>query len=324
MAHLFDRPVPMGSDRIEDIRDRIASGSSYGDILKSYPMLTKTLYSRLGGTFPIPKITINDEYTKVITGGDVKSKVSLAMDKEVVIGMLLGDGNIARSSNCKLTHTFSFVHSFEQLGYVKLGYELLKPYVNRIRMIPFDGMSECAFQVLLRSTEYFRLLYDLFYTEEVPEKKNPQKNVIKAGVIELITPRVMAFWVMDDGKRYGNKCSITVGKQSFYTFSQFEKFVGVLSDRVGYPLRAREERVSYEIACSSGLIEAIKEYVWPDFHYKVNKLPDELGGAYRDMEWFKKWMQCRESIKHPADGKVLSAEQNKEFTKHLMRVRGLR
>lgn len=278
----------MSSKRIEIIENKIRTGTSLEDLQKEYP-ITKKLFLKLGGILPLKAIRINDDYIQIITGQDKKESFDSPIDKEAIIGTLLGDGNIYKVKSSP-TYTFSFAHTWAQMGYVKLKYELLKPYINKVRLDFCKGFKDYSFHVYLKSLDYFNNLYHLFYTE-TKIKENPQKNVMKPEIINLITPRVFAFWFMDDGKCYGNGFQISIGKQPYYNFKVFEKFVDGISNKLNYDLKAAEEKNSYQIRVSSEaksqIISQINPYIWPDFFYKIKTTPNQIGFSYREKNGLK-------------------------------------
>jgi len=295
----------MSSSRIVDIMQRISRGSSFDDLRAAYPMMTRTLFEKLGGVFPAKSITVNDDHVQLITGADLKTEnpdYSL-LDREVLLGTLMGDGNVAQAG--ARTHTFSFGHSWEQMGYVKLKYELLKNFVSRVYLAQpsEDGLRDYSFNVYLRTMPFSGQLYREFYTAVVEGKEHPQKDLLKEFVFERLTPRSLAFWAMDDGKRYGKGFSITIAKQPFYSFKVFTELVHSVSDRYGYHCYPREEKTSYEMTfdqagCRDFLVDAA-QFLWPDFYYKFGVPPDDLGQAYRGQEWFETWQRVKGAIRHP-------------------------
>jgi hypothetical protein len=101
---------------------------------------------------------------------------------------------------------------------------------------------------------------------------------------------------MDDGKKYGSgkyMFTITIGKQPYYKYGDFKRFVGLLNDKLGLDMRAREEGISYEITTTPGKAEGtfdkIKDYIWPYFSYKFGVEPMECGSIYKRLSWLSEW-----------------------------------
>jgi hypothetical protein len=283
------------SPRIGDIKNKIILGYTLEDPKKEYP-ITKALFLKLGGTIS-DYITMNDHpFIKVIVGDGEIPKICTPIDNEAVIGTLLGDGNIHRYGND--TCIFSFAHSASQIGYVKLKYELFKYYVNRVRYLKNTTNDYYSFHVILRSLPIFHDYYRLFYTGDKEGKKHPQKYLFREDIVNIITPKVLAFWLMDDGKKYGSgkyRFAITIGKQPYYTYDNFNKFVGLLNDKLSLGLIAREEKISYEITTIPDKAEEVflklKDHIWPYFSYKFGVAELECGSIYREYSWYLNWKE---------------------------------
>jgi hypothetical protein len=283
---------PSVSPRITDIKNKIVLGYTLEDLQKEYP-ITEALFIKLGGKIN-KYININHPLIYDITGDDLKSEQIMPLDTAVIIGTLLGDGNIFKYGDN--TCVFSFAHSEPQIGYVKLKYELLKSYVNRIRYLKNTTNKYYSFHVLLKSLPIFSEYNELFYTAIKEGKKNPQKYLFRDEIIDLINLRTFAFWLMDDGKKYGSgkyMFSITIGKQPYYNYDKFNDFVGKLNDKLGLDMRAREEKISYEITTASDKVEEtyykLKDYIWPYFSYKFAVAQSDCGSIYTTLPWFLEW-----------------------------------
>lgn len=287
--------------RITDIRNKIATGSTLEELQKEYP-ITRTLFFKLGGKSPLQTVRINHPYIREIIVDGIIPEIKTPIDRDVIVGVLLGDGNIYKSLNTPDTCSFSFGHSVKQTSYVKLKYEILKPYVNRIRLWR-NPKGFFSLHVSLTCLKVFSDLYALFYTARKPHKSNLQKYLFCRDVVDLINHKSFSFWLMDDGKKYGSgkyMFSITIGKQPYYSYDSFSDFVGMLSDKLGFKLRAREEKISYEITPEIGraeeIFESLKGFIWPYFSTKFRVDPIECGSEYRKFSWFQKWENYRASL----------------------------
>jgi hypothetical protein len=286
--------ISCGNSRIEDIKHKISIGYNLDDLKKEYP-ITKALFLKLGGVIP-KYLNMNHPAIKEIVGDGLIPEVSGPLDTEVIIGTILGDGNIYNYGNGYCV--FSFAHSAPQIGYVKLKYDLLKSYIQRIRYVKNINNDCFSFHVLLRQLPVFFDYYKIFYTANKDGKKNPQKYLFSDKVVNLITLRTFAFWLMDDGKKYGSgryMFSITIGKQPYYTYKDFKRFVGILNDKLSIDMRAREEKITYEITTTSGTAEKvyqkIQAYIWPYFSYKFRVALEDCGQVYRELPWFLDWRE---------------------------------
>jgi len=288
----YQLPMASGSSRIADIKNKITLGYTLEELKREYP-ITRALFKKLGGVIP-QYITMNHPLVREIVGDGKIPSQSSPLDTDIIIGTVLGDGNIYNYGHD--TCIFSLAHSTPQISYVQLKYELLKFYVNRVLYLKNTTNDFYSFHVLLQTLPIFFDLYKIFYTAEKVGKSHLQKDLFKEEIINMLNPRVFAFWIMDDGKKYGSgkyMFTITIGKQPYYKFRDFQKFVGLLNDKLGINMRAREEKISYEITTTPGEAEdvfyKIKDYIWPYFSYKFGVSLADCGQVYRDFPWYSKW-----------------------------------
>lgn len=287
------KPRKGETKRIKDIRQKIAAGYAYEQLKKSYP-ITRALFKRLGGVSE-KYITVNNLFAQEIVGsGVVSSSDNLKIDHDLILGSLLGDSNIFRYNGT--THVLSCAHCTSQASYLKLKYELLKPLVGRVLYSKNSTNDFFHYEMILKASLMLRDYYKLFYTESRSDKNHLQKHVMKEEIVDRMTHKALAFWIMDDGKKYGKRryaFSISIGKQPYYSRDIFESFVGALNEKLNIDMRARIEKYSYEITTSAGteedVFDKIKRYIWPYFSYKFSALVEDCGSAYRNLPWFSEW-----------------------------------
>lgn len=112
--------------------------------------------------------------------------------QEVLLGSLLGDGHLfTRSSN--ETAGFSEGHSMAQSEYTRWKAGVFEPFTLDIYEGEkrSDGKVYKSLSFRTHMCTHFRSWYDLFYPANV--------KVFPANLHELITPRALAIWYLDDG-----------------------------------------------------------------------------------------------------------------------------
>lgn len=295
----------MGSNRIEDIRKRIVRGESLSQISELYP-ITRALYEKLGGVIPKKPITMNLEAMELLIGTQRKD-LKEPFDPEVLIGSLLGDGNIYKHKGGKTTYNFSFGHSWSQIGYVKYKLECFRSRISRIRLCePYIGLKDYSIHCHFESGSELKPYYDLFYTQSVGSKTNPQKYVLNPKIVDELTLRALSIWLMDDGKKYGNgrySFTITTGKQPYYDFESYKKLVHAINEKLDMRFYPAEEKLSYEMRCSGEgaehNYEKLKDIVMPYFGYKFGVTSDECGDEIRSQPWYGPWDKVQSTLQHP-------------------------
>jgi hypothetical protein len=141
--------------------------------------------------------------------------------KDLLVGILLrklGDGHIVRRSSAgysKLTYTqiavshkeyFDYVFSF----FIPFCVEDYKPHIKQVR----DYRTKKIYSSVTFTTMQlpcFNVFKDMFYLANV--KKVP------SNIYELLTPRGLAFLIMDDGSRQGSGLHLSV-----YAFTNEDGF----------------------------------------------------------------------------------------------------
>lgn len=118
---------------------------------------------------------------------------------EILIGLLLGDGHLqCRSGNSRFIYGQSSLRKYH-LNYFYHIFELFKPYISKefkVKSRTFmdkrtkNTYSSIHFATLtLPCFTYYR---NLFYNAE-------NKKIVPSNIDQLLTPRGLAYWIMDDG-----------------------------------------------------------------------------------------------------------------------------
>lgn len=129
------------------------------------------------------------------------------VQKEILFGTLLGDGNITKVKNSYQGRTN---HSLSQIEYCTHKRSLLENLTyeiaftdKKLKQFPDKIYKQCYF--CLKPNENLKDLYLDFY---INGKKDVPLN------LDLLTPQALAIWFMDDGTKSG-KCSISIATCSF-------------------------------------------------------------------------------------------------------------
>lgn len=254
------------------------------------------------------RINSLDIYGKEYTGNQ-NSPTDL--QRQIIIGTLFGDSGLYWSTKDK-TAFFKCEHCWGQIGYCKAKIELLKPfsfspYIDK----PTTGGGYQDYQVgfSCHASEYFADLRNVFYNQAVSGSPHLQKDILQLSLWEQqLTPISLAFWVMDDGKKNGSAFCISIGKQlghpemnKLYTYERLDSCVYGLNKRFNFDFKAHEDKGSFYISVTKGsnVIEAIRDYILPDFYYKLNIKPEDCGRFYEDFDWYKEWQKSRLNLIHP-------------------------
>jgi len=221
--------------------------------------------------------------------------------KQLLLGSLCGDSGVYMVGTggaylrCE--------HSWKQLTYAKTKLELLKPfsfspYINK----PNKKNQDYQVGFSCHTSEELVYYRNLFYTETVNEKNHLQKNIFKPEIWLMHTPISLAFWLMDDGKKYGAGFGIVIGKHYYYTRTVLEQNVDLMNKRLGIDLYVAEEKLCYMICArkKAAAIEKVKDYILPDFSYKIGI--KECGKFYEQFDWWQAWKSQKKKYLIPVYG----------------------
>lgn len=291
-----------------EIKRSVAEGISFDILKKRYPLMTRNLYVKLGGRIKRTRFKKNSPLIRAIIGSSESEAIERGHpDHDFLIGSLLGDGHIEVISDNEYTQTslYRTGHCWAQAGYVKLIYEILKPFSSALTVkSPNRGMQDYHVHFTTISSRHFNRYRNLFYQHSV-DIGHKKKDVLNEDIIDHLSWRSLAFWIMDDGKHRGGKyCfSLPIGFQNHYTDDRAKRFTEALSEHFNLRFHWGKEKTAYQLYLLKESVQVVRSkilpYIWPDFFYKFRCLSQECGEVYRSKRWFKEWEASRRKISHP-------------------------
>ena len=145
------------------------------------------------------------------------------LQKEILVGTLLGDATIAKTK--AIAFNIKFEQKLAARDYVNHLYEIFEPYVGtppRVRNITGGGANRSLRRLRSKDRQSlwfrtyrhidFKFYYDLFYK---------QKKRVPKLIHKLLTPRALAYWFMDDGSYYYNKSKTHQQKVYYFNTQSF-------------------------------------------------------------------------------------------------------
>lgn len=147
--------------------------------------------------------------------------------KEILVGILLGDAHIVQRSstgNSRLVYAQTAVAHKEYFYYV-LSFFLpfcTKDYTPQSRIV-VDNRSKKTYTAISFTTMQlpcFNEFRAMFYVSNV--------KIVPSNIYELLSPRGLAFWLMDDGSRHGSGVHISVYS---FTNTDVDKLMFTLQDK---------------------------------------------------------------------------------------------
>ena len=221
-----------------------------------FTLLTKSKYST------IVKKSLSSSERVLITIPEDKS--------EILIGILLGDGHIVRKSstaNARLVYAQTAIKHKEYFNYVLSHFIdfCTKDYNPQSRTV-VDNRTKKIYSAISFTTMQlpcFNVFREMFYSLNV--KKVPY------NIYDILTPRSLAFWIMDDGSRKGSGLHISV-----YAFSNedMDRLMFTLQDKFNFRCsihfnRDKKPRIYIFKESMDNLISLVKPYFIKEMLYKL-------------------------------------------------------
>ena len=190
------------------------------------------------------------------------------LQKEVVIGTLMGDSFL--SSNGVL----SMSHAFHQIDYLRRKHALLAPLSRPIayeESVTDDGVVCFCFGFYTVQHAWLKELRKSFYPNGT--------KIFPASVLESLSVRSLAYWYFDDGHRDegSNLPSIALGP---LTDENSLEVARTVSERFGldaylppYCMGTSCKSLCFRASCTDVFYSLIKEFATPDM---LHKLPEKF------------------------------------------------
>jgi len=134
---------------------------------------------------------------------EIIKRIPLAKEqREMVIGTLLGDGCIAPHGRNKKTYRLIISHCEKQKDLVFYKKAVLGNFVNNINIRKDKRKNSIMYTFNTVTHNEFKFFYDLFYENN--------KKIIRDELVNYLSLRSLAFWIMDDGSNNITKNNINL------------------------------------------------------------------------------------------------------------------
>lgn len=170
-------------------------------------------------TASVTKKTYNDGKTRALIKG--KSDMELSPEQfDILVATALGDSSIEKTDpkhNARVSFQQTFPNHAAYLSHLYLKLQNLTGSKPKVQIRKPDPRTEKIYSSFVFKTLRFPVInkiYDLFYVNGVKR--------VPLNIVELLNPRVLAYWIMDDG---GTQTS---GTLQIHTNSFTEEEVGIL------------------------------------------------------------------------------------------------
>jgi LAGLIDADG DNA endonuclease family len=196
------------------------------------------------------------------------------IQKEVLIGTLLGDSTIPKQQN-KAGYNVKFEQTSRQQDYIWHLYELFLPFVGtppKVRAIT-GGKAKDRESIWFRTYRHiaFKFYYDFFYPVDTQDLSQRKKKVPKT-IHKVFTPRALAYWYMDDGTWSKESNHYILNTQGFI-YSDICILQKALKYCFNLDTSIHKDKTFFKLyiqsQCKLLFRDLIKPYVLESFSYKL-------------------------------------------------------
>lgn len=192
----------------------------------------------------------------------------LGEQREILIGVILGNGHLETQNNGR-TYRLKIEQSIRHKDYVEHLYQTFKDWVNtppRIRLrTGKDGTKTKMIGFQTYSHSAFRFYARQFYPDG-------RKRIPKL-INKWLTPRVLAYWFMDDGSLKWRLSRAVILNTQGYTQDEVRKLTLLLKAKLGLEARMRKQQEGFQICiCGKPLerfLKLVRPYLLKEMWYKV-------------------------------------------------------
>ncbi len=196
---------------------------------------------------------------------------------DVIIGSLLGDAHLeCRSIGLRnpITARLRVHHGEKQKDYVFWKFQVLKAFVSREpREVSWDnpkrGLHEVSWYFHTTSLEELGRIHQSFYKDGM--------KILPENIFEMLTPRMIAIWFMDDGSRIGK--GFTLNTHGF-SYEEQLRIVDYLEHRHSITAHIVKDRTKFKIGIGAHdrdrFIKIVQPFIIPSMIYKMNSPRNDL------------------------------------------------
>jgi len=199
------------------------------------------------------------------------------LQKEVLIGLLMGDGHL--ESRDGRIYRLKIEHSYLQKEYVDWLYDIFKEWVLTPPQEKIQSLSGVQYKKFWFSTvSYgaFRFYGQQFYREK--------KKILPKLIHKWLSPLAIAVWFMDDGSIKSNRHRALILNTQSFSISELQRLIRFLKEKYGIEMKPRKQsRKSIEIYqlitvgdTVEKLVQVIEPYILPSMRYKLGILGNKI------------------------------------------------
>lgn len=192
-------------------------------------------------------------------------KKSLELDivqHEIIIGTLLGDASMSTRKG-KPCYSIKFEQGEAHAEYVNHLYEIFEPFTGSPPAWRWIDTKRTRRSLWFRTYRHDSLIYywNLFYDNS----SGQDRKIVPKTIAKLITPRVLAYWFMDDGCQTSDHKSYCINSQGFEKHES-EMLCDILKQKFNITASIQKDKNSWRIYIWRESAKAFRELVQPYIH----------------------------------------------------------
>lgn len=192
---------------------------------------------------------------------DYKQSLKLTdVQDDVIIGTLLGDASMSHRGG-KPHYSIKFEQGEAHAEYIKHLYKIFEPFTGTPPQWRSIDKQKTRRAYWFRTYRHDSFIYywNLFYGIS-PEKE--KCKIVPKNIAKLITPRVLAYWFMDDGSLCSSHKNFYINTQGFKKHES-ELLCNVLKEKFNITASVQKDKDSWRIYIWTESAKAFKELIEP-------------------------------------------------------------
>lgn len=193
------------------------------------------------------------------------------IQKEIIVGKLLGDAHLSNHQGKCRTYYFMIQHSLNQKSYVDWLYQYFEDWVRT----PPREKNQIVLGKLYKKYQFNTLGHvDFeFYAQQFYRNG---KKVVPELIHDLLTPLGLAVWFMDDGSIKSKYHRALILNTQCYSDADLSRLQAVLFAKFGIETKLRNQKEGKQIYVLAKTVQVfvslIRPFMLPEMEYKLGKL----------------------------------------------------
>jgi hypothetical protein len=192
------------------------------------------------------------------------------LQKEIIIGTLLGDSSMSLREG-KPCYSIKFEQGEEHADYVTHLYEIFADFTGTPPSWRWIDRQKTRRALWFRTYRHDELIFycNLFYQGTGEDRR----KIVPKNIENFITPRVLAYWFMDDGNKTSDQKTYCINTQGFMKHES-ELLCDILRTKFNVIASVNKDKNSWRIYIWRESTETFKTLVEPYvincFSYRLN------------------------------------------------------